>query len=186
MEARPGVMNIGATVVTSSREMIRGLVRVTRSASRDGAGRTGSAAGSPTWAGVRPEWKVRITNPAQIRAPTSRCAALSAGGRSPSTMAAAIPTCSTVTATRTATERRISRLAGSDRRLRRTARARTAARNPKASARWAQGRKARWLPGGSSCPLQSGKPRQSRPVWKLATWAPNRITAKPRTAVAST
>ena len=33
-------MNIGATVVTSRSEMIRGLVRVTRSASRDGVRRS--------------------------------------------------------------------------------------------------------------------------------------------------
>ncbi len=40
--------------------------------------------------------------------------------------------------------------------------------------------------GGSTLPLQSGKPRQRSPAWKLATWAPNRITTKPRPAVAST
>ena len=33
--------------------------------------------------------------------------------------------------------------------------------------------------GGSALPLQRGKPRQRSPASKLATWAPNRITTKP-------
>ena len=39
---------------------------------------------------------------------------------------------------------------------------------------------------GEQVPLQSGRPRQSRPAWKLATWAPKRITMKPSPASART
>ena len=37
-------------------------------------------------------------------------------------------------------------------------------------------------PAAAALPLQSGKPRQSRPAWKLATWAPKRMTTKPSAA----
>ena len=56
----------------------------------------------------------------------------------------------------------------------------------KASTRCVQWRAASGAAGGSADPLHSGKPRQSRPASKLATWAPNRITTKPSAAVAST
>ena len=83
-------MNIGATVVTSSSEMIRGLVRVTRSASNDGSRRLLRRL-SVAGAGVRAEWNASTTSAAQSRAPTSRWAARRPGGSRLSTIAAPTP-----------------------------------------------------------------------------------------------
>ena len=75
-------MNIGATVVTSSSEMIRGLVSVTRSAPRDGCRMPGSAS---TASARRRASGASGTPAAPARprpaVPTSRCSARSAGGQ---------------------------------------------------------------------------------------------------------
>ena len=99
-------------------------------------------------------------------------------------MAAATAICTTVAPSTSRAERR-SRAALSAGGVRtRIATTNDQARNAKASTRWVQWSAASGAAGGSTLPLQSGRPRQRRPAWKLATWAPKRITTKPSAAVA--
>ncbi len=101
-------------------------------------------------------------------------------------MAAATAICATVAASTRAAARRSGCPAASVRRLTRLTITRARPRKAKASTRCVQCSVAREEAGGSTPPSQSGKPRQRSPAWKLATCAPNRITTKPRAAVATT
>jgi hypothetical protein len=69
---------VGATVVTSSSDMIRGFVRVTRSESKVGCCALSSEVAG---AGVRRETKSRTTSVVHNKVPTSTCAARRPGGR---------------------------------------------------------------------------------------------------------
>ncbi len=185
-----GVMNIGAMVVTSSSEMMRGLVRVTRSARMDGCFAPGGAdigsVSATASSGVRAEWKASTTSATHTSVPTSRCSARSSPGSRLRIMAAATPTWATVAASTRAAQRRSCRPSWLVPRETPATTTPSTTRKRKASARCVQWRTASGAAGGSADPLQSGKPRHSRPASKLATWAPNRITTKPSAAVAST
>ena len=182
-------MNIGAIVVTSRSEMIRGLVSVTRSAASEGRrlpARLGLAGRRR-----RPCRPTRTTSTHQRRphrgADQADAAARSAGGSRWSTMAAATAICPTVAGQ--GHPGRPAKVAaggvapaahpGHDQPAR-------APRKAKASTRWVQWSVASADCGGSTPPSHSGKPRHRRPAWKLATCAPNRMTTKPRAAVATT
>ena len=180
-------MNIGAIVVTSSREMIRGLVRVTRSAPSEGClapARLGRPRSRRCRGRVEDQHDQRRPDQRadqQVERAERRRQQVEHHGRG----------------------HRDLRHRGGEHQPRRPpelalpGRRRPAGSPGSPSPGQRRGRQRR-APGGSSgarraggraaaaLPLQSGKPRQSSPAWKLATWAPKRITTNPSAAVAST
>ena len=195
------VRNIGKTVVTSSSEMMRGLVRVIRSRNTDGGGSAARPLGGSAESGGSGDagasaavslgvWRLRATtstSATHTSVPASRCAARSHWGRVCRTMVAATMTCSRVTPRRPLTLARSGSAASSRRREIATLRRATAPRNRKASTRWIQCSAPRGTSGGSNpLPWQRGNPGQTQPALRFATLAPRRMTRKPRPAVART